>query len=257
MSDLSIFQQPKKFRILLLGDTCLDVYKYGVVDRISPEAPVPVFKFTHEYTLPGMASNVEINLLNLNCNVVCITGNSSKKTRMIDSRSGQHLLRLDDDVASDPVTIEYIESKISNIHDFDAIVISDYNKGFIGYTSIRDLRDTFAGPIFVDTKKTDLEYFEGCYVKINEKERAAATSICSNIITTLGDRGSEYQGKIYAAAPTEVVDVCGAGDTFLAAIVYSYLNTNSIADSMDFANRASALTVQHPGVYAPKLKEIK
>jgi len=55
-------QQLKSFKILLIGDNCLDVYRYGSVDRISPEAPVPVFKFSHEETKPGMAGNVARNL---------------------------------------------------------------------------------------------------------------------------------------------------------------------------------------------------
>ena len=55
-------QQQKQFKILLLGDNCTDVYQYGTVDRISPEAPVPVFKFSHEENRPGMAGNVFENL---------------------------------------------------------------------------------------------------------------------------------------------------------------------------------------------------
>ena len=55
-------QQPKKYKILLIGDNCVDVYQYGTVDRISPEAPVPVFKFSHEERKPGMAGNVANNL---------------------------------------------------------------------------------------------------------------------------------------------------------------------------------------------------
>ena len=48
----------KQFNILLIGDHCEDVYHYGTVDRISPEAPVPVFVPTHETRRPGMAGNV-------------------------------------------------------------------------------------------------------------------------------------------------------------------------------------------------------
>ena len=51
--------------------------------------------------------------------------------------------------------------------------------------------------------------------------------------------------------------MCGAGDTFLAAVAYSYLETGSIEEAIKFAMRASAVTVQHVGVYAPRLEEIK
>jgi sugar/nucleoside kinase (ribokinase family) len=54
----------------------------------------------------------------------------------------------------------------------------------------------------------------------------------------------------------EVSDVTGAGDTFLAAFAYQYLNTKNLLQSTQFAIAASAVTVQHFGVYAPTLKEI-
>jgi sugar/nucleoside kinase (ribokinase family) len=51
--------------------------------------------------------------------------------------------------------------------------------------------------------------------------------------------------------------VCGAGDTFLAALVYQYLNSGkSIESAIEFAIKAAAVTVQHMGVYAPTLEEI-
>jgi D-beta-D-heptose 7-phosphate kinase/D-beta-D-heptose 1-phosphate adenosyltransferase len=247
-------QQQRKFKILLIGDACIDVYRYGVVDRISPEAPVPIFKFTHEESRPGMVKNVQKNLENFGCEVICLFGNSSEKTRLIDQRSKQHLLRLDHDVISQPLTINRVDEHLA---DIDAIVISDYNKGFVSYTIVRDLQDSFNGPIFVDTKKDDLEYFEGCYVKVNSQERASATSVCTNLIVTRGGEGAEYKKELYPATPVEVVDVCGAGDTFLAALAFEFLNSKDIEKAIEFANRASAVTVQHTGVYAPLLEEIK
>jgi D-beta-D-heptose 7-phosphate kinase/D-beta-D-heptose 1-phosphate adenosyltransferase len=248
-------QQPKKFKVLLIGDACIDIYRYGVVDRISPEAPVPIFKFTHEETRPGMVKNVQQNLENLGCEVTCLFGNSSEKTRLIDSRSNQHVLRLDHDVISHPLTIDRVDEYLTK--DLDAVVISDYNKGFVSYTLVRDLRDSFEGPIFVDTKKDDLEYFEGCYVKVNAHEWSNATSVCTDLIITRGGEGAEYNKQLYPATPAQVVDVCGAGDTFLAALTYEYLNTDSMDQAITFANRASAITVQRNGVYAPTLEELK
>jgi len=55
----------------------------------------------------------------------------------------------------------------------------------------------------------------------------------------------------------DVTDVCGAGDTFLAALVYKFLETKHMPDAIKFANQAAAVTVQHVGVYAPRLEEIK
>jgi D-beta-D-heptose 7-phosphate kinase/D-beta-D-heptose 1-phosphate adenosyltransferase len=54
-----------------------------------------------------------------------------------------------------------------------------------------------------------------------------------------------------------VYDVCGAGDTFFSALVYRYLHTKSIEESIVYANAASSITVRHTGVYSPSLKEIE
>ena len=70
MTELNHTQQHKPFRILVVGDVCVDNYQYGVVDRISPEAPVPVFIPTREESRNGMAANVAANLVALGCEVV-------------------------------------------------------------------------------------------------------------------------------------------------------------------------------------------
>ena len=61
---------------------------------------------------------------------------------------------------------------------------------------------------------------------------------------------------IYPTKTVEVVDVCGAGDTFLAALATQYLYTKDIEKSIIFANIAAGITVQHRGNYAPSYDEI-
>ena len=243
----------KQFNILLLGDSCLDVYQYGTVDRMSPEAPVPVFVPLYEEKRPGMAANVNTNLKALGLEVQFITGQESTKTRLIDSRSKQQIVRIDNDIKNEP--LEFV-TEIPKI--YHAIVISDYNKGLISYELIEELRKEFPGPIFIDTKKQDLKRLEGCIVKINEVEYKARHSDCTNMIVTLGKEGALFDHKIYPAPEIDVTDVCGAGDTFLAALTYAYLNTDGNMElAIQFAIRASAVTVQHTGVYAPRLEEIQ
>ena len=142
---------------------------------------------------------------------------------------------------------------------YDAIVISDYNKGTVTYELVEELRKEFNGPIFVDTKKHDLKRFEGCIVKINQHEFSNLTSQPSedtDLIVTYSGDGVIWGAHAFAAKSVEVADVCGAGDTFLSALCYQYLNTNDIATAIQFAIKASAITVQHLGCYAPTLKEI-
>jgi len=78
------------------------------------------------------------------------------------------------------------------------------------------------------------------------------------LIVTHGGDGAVWDGWVYAAEIVgDVTDVCGAGDTFLAALTYKFLETNNMPDAVKFANKASSITVQHVGVYAPTPEEIK
>ena len=69
MTELNNTQPLKRYKILVLGDNCIDVYHYGIVDRLSPEAPVPIFTPTHQTEKPGMAANVSLNLKSFSCDV--------------------------------------------------------------------------------------------------------------------------------------------------------------------------------------------
>lgn len=245
----------KSHRILLLGDHCIDYYNYGTVERISPEAPVPIFQYKYQESKKGMASNVCKNLQALTCKVDFIKGNrTSSKTRLIDLKTKKQLLRIDNDLISDPINIDKIKS-----FDYDAIVISDYNKGSITYELIDNLRSKYNVPIFLDTKKVDLNKFDHIFVKINELEYKNLKSYNKNLIVTLGKKGAMYKTTTETLFPTndvEVSDVCGAGDTFLAALTYQYLVTKDMGSAINFANKASSIAIQHFGNYAPTLKEI-
>jgi bifunctional ADP-heptose synthase (sugar kinase/adenylyltransferase) len=260
MTDLTTTQPLKKFKILLVGDSCIDEYYYGTCDRLNPEAPVPVLKITHFNIKYGMAANVKDNLKAFDCDIDFMTGNKkSIKRRYIDERSKQHIVRVDEDKNSSPFNPNL---KSLNFNQYNAIVISDYNKGFVTYENIKDLILEFKGPIFIDSKKQDLNKFNGCYVKINETEYKNRSSDPNNLIVTLGDKGSIYYTKnpdtetFFSTTTVDVVDVCGAGDTFLAALTYYFLKTTSIKSAIIYANKCAAITVQHRGVYSLTKQDI-
>jgi D-beta-D-heptose 7-phosphate kinase/D-beta-D-heptose 1-phosphate adenosyltransferase len=240
----------RPFQILLIGDSCIDEYQYGTVDRISPEAPVPIFKYLRSEEKQGMVYNVRNNLENLGCHVTLLTRDPSRKIRLIDSRSGHHITRIDRDVFTVPVDVIKFSSS-----DYDAIVISDYDKGTITYELVEELIKTFTCPIYIDTKKKDLARFEGAVVKINSLENSLAISFPTELIVTQGKAGALYKGTIFPAPVIEVTDVCGAGDTFLASLVYFHLATCNMNLAIPLANKASAVTVQKIGTYAPTMKE--
>ena len=240
----------KSYHILLIGDSCIDEYQYGTVDRISPEAPVPIFKYLRSEEKPGMVYNVKNNLQNLGCRVTLLTREPSRKTRLIDSRTGHHITRIDRDVLAVPVDVILFSSS-----DYDAIVISDYDKGTVTYELVEDLIKTSTCPIYIDTKKKDLKRFEGAIVKINSLENSLAISYPTELIVTQGRSGAVYKDTTYPAPFIEVTDVCGAGDTFLASLVYFHLVTCNMNLAIPLANKASAVTVQKIGTYAPLMEE--
>ena len=253
-------RQQDSYNVLLIGDSCIDEYKIGTVDRLSPEAPVPVIKLIETYTVPGMASNVLNNFASLGIYPDFVTNTETiTKTRFIDKRSGQHLLRLDQEHTVTPWS-----GRLGfPIDQYDAVVISDYDKGFLTYEHIEDIIEKshhgVKFPVFIDTKKTDVERFQGAWVKINELEYSKLKSECSGLIVTLGERGAKVpHHEIYCPTkPVEVMDVCGAGDTFLAALTAQYLFTKDIEKAIIFANIAAGITVQHRGNYDPSYDEIR
>lgn len=243
----------KNNTVILIGDCCNDEYIYGNVTRLSPEAPVPVFAPTHTDTKAGMGGNVYNNLCNLNINVIAYLPEvKSTKTRYIDSNSGQHFLRVD----NDQIAYRFDTNLLTTTAD--AVIISDYNKGYITQDVLDAVQHKYHNtPIFIDTKKTDLSFInDNCYVKINELEYSKLQSHPKNLIVTRGSKSVTYNNQEFAVPHIPVFDVTGAGDTFLASLAYGYLQTKSIESAMQYAIFASSVTVQHVGVYAPTLEEI-
>lgn len=239
-------------KLLLLGDSCKDVYQYGYVDRVSPEAPVPVFTPTRQLSRKGMAANVGENLKNLLVDYDCHFGGSSIKTRFIDERSHQQLMRIDEDCCQKKFKLD----ELNNLDLYDGVVISDYNKGFLDKETMCELVSRVSCPVFLDTKKKDLSGLESCFIKINEHEYSQLESHTGNIIVTRGQAPIIYNDKEYPVKNTNVFDVTGAGDTFLASFAFKYIQTQNMEQAIPFAIAAASVTVQHFGVYAPTLKEI-
>ncbi len=246
-----ISQPVKPLKILLIGDSCYDEYHLGSVKRISPEAPVPVFDLNSTTIKKGMAFNVFNNLVSLGLSVDILTEFYERKHRYIDSKTGQQLLRVDEKIEP-----EFIDTNRYPIKDYDAVIISDYNKGFVKDYTIEDTIKKANSPIFVDTKRKDLSIFDGCFVKINQYEYSQATHLTKDLIVTYGSKKVQYKNRTYIPPKVETHDVCGAGDTFLAALVFSYISKQNIDTAIKFAMRAASITVQHIGVYAPTLREV-
>lgn len=238
-------------KILVIGDACVDHYVFGQCIRLNPESGAPLLTWADSERKYGMAINVKNNLESLGCDVVSmVPENLSIKTRFIDTRNGQQLLRLDQDCTVNPIKLT-----ADKIQGYDAIVVSDYDKGFVDYHLLTLLEQQANCPVFVDTKKVELGCYKKLIFKINQIEwqrlSQSRHQLPENIIITLGDRGALYKDKIYPTQSSTVVDVCGAGDMFLSALAFHYISsyTPTMSDSINFANQAAGIAIQHQGVY--------
>jgi len=238
-------QQQKQLKVLLIGDSCTDEYVYGTCERLNPEAPVPILKLNRKETKKGMAWNVRENLMSFGMEVCIVTNEETIiKTRYIDEKHNQQILRVDSDPILNSMQGELPEGR------YDALVISDYNKGFLTTEKISDLVNSFDGPVFIDTKKNQLPELNA-YIKVNEHEWSnfKCSVLFNKLIITKGGKGAWYKDELYPAEKVNVFDVVGAGDTFLSALVYFYLKYGTIEYAIPYANKAAAIAVSNFGTY--------
>ncbi|MFA5207178.1 MAG: PfkB family carbohydrate kinase [Candidatus Paceibacterota bacterium] len=255
-------------KVLVIGDGCKDVFQYGKCDRLSPEAPVPIFKPTKKNHNSGMAMNVYANLLALGVECDIITDSGITKTRYVDETSNQMLLRVDENDEVDEVTVERLAD--IDFKKYDAIVVSDYNKGFLDIDDIEYLTENH-NHVFMDTKKEISIWCSNIFcIKVNNKEYQRNQAWLdhmfeNNVIITLGDKGAMYsnlkkkivQHLISINEDHPVRDLSGAGDTFMAALVAKYLENKNMEKAIDFANKCASWVVTQKGVVTIDLNKIQ
>tara|TARA_Y100001938_G_C8028074_1_gene399110 strand:+ start:127 stop:873 length:747 start_codon:yes stop_codon:yes gene_type:complete len=244
-------------KFLVIGETCNDRFCYGKSSRLCPEAPVPVFVPENGINNLGMAANVYSNLKAIDDNlhsgspyrnkIKLITNEAEgHKTRYIDSQSNQMFLRVDTD------SYPTCRNLPDNIEDYDAVIVSDYNKGFLKDLHLKEigLRSKLS---FLDTKKNfNIDWADNfSFIKINKKEyeENGWKFRAENVVVTKAEEGCWYQDKDYPLQnPSEVRDVSGAGDTFLAAFSYAYTATQELKSSILFAQECCQDVVRKKGV---------
>ncbi len=180
----------EKARVLVVGDVMLDRYWFGDVERISPEAPVPVVRIARSEERPGGAANVARNVaaLGARATLLSATGDdepadtllrmlaadgvstsflrdgaltTTVKLRVIGRQ--QQLLRIDFETAP---SRELLASKLADfdalLADTDAVVLSDYGKGGLAHIATMIGRARAAGkPVLVDPKGDDWDKYRG------------------------------------------------------------------------------------------------
>jgi D-beta-D-heptose 7-phosphate kinase/D-beta-D-heptose 1-phosphate adenosyltransferase len=238
--------------VLIIGESCNDIFHYGDCNRLCPEAPVPVFNSIKTNSNGGMAMNVYNNFISLGGRAEIHTNKNWKdisKTRFVDIRTNHMFMRLDQNDK------EYGTFNINDIDfsKYEAVIVSDYNKGYMSKKDLKKISEA-ASLTFLDTKKNLGSWSDNfSFIKINnfeyEKTKDTITHKTKrNLIVTRGSNGCEYRDTIYKVKLVEVKDTSGAGDTFIASLCYKYCETKDIGASIIFANECATKVVQKMGV---------
>ena len=244
----------KKSKILIIGESCKDVFNYGYCERLCPEAPVPVFNPISSTENAGMAGNVYRNVSSLGASAVLFTNANWEiitKTRFIDGRTNHMFMRLDNNDK------EYgrsnIREKNINFKSYDGIIISDYNKGWLSEEDIEYVAEKHDN-VFLDTKKILGSWCKSMsYIKVNFDEYEKTKhildeEIVDKLIITMGPEGTKYNGIMYPVPKVEIKDTSGAGDTFVAGMVSNFVKNKNIESAIKFGNKCATKVVQKKGV---------
>jgi bifunctional ADP-heptose synthase (sugar kinase/adenylyltransferase) len=248
-------------KILVIGEKCSDIFVYGEVDRLSPEAPIPVLVPKNIVTNDGMGKNVVNNLLAITQGEKYEIGfihqdREIVKTRFVEEKSNHPFLRVDEgefDVDRFEMTDEIKREIVSS----DAVIISDYNKGFLFEEDLIEISKLSKFAV-LDTKKKlskkIINLFD--FVKLNEYEfmnnYTKDPILIKKIIITLGNKGANYNGVLYPSNdPKETRDVSGAGDTFTASFTKKFLESKDVSLAIKYANEMASIVVSKRGVATP------
>jgi bifunctional ADP-heptose synthase (sugar kinase/adenylyltransferase) len=238
-------------KILIIGESCKDIFIYCSSNRLAPDIPVPVLNILYQTENPGMAKNVQRNVDKIFNHCDILTNNnweSITKTRYMHLDSNHMFIRVDSD-----------HSKISKINlndinfNYDLIAISDYNKGFLDEKDIEYICSKHEN-VFLDTKKKINNWASKAKIikinnyEYNQSKNSMSKELLNKTIRTNGPEGCFFQDERYPVNKIQVKDSSGAGDTFFAGLIATYVKTNNIKESIKFANACASKVVQEKGV---------
>jgi D-beta-D-heptose 7-phosphate kinase/D-beta-D-heptose 1-phosphate adenosyltransferase len=229
--DLEILSNFSKVKILVVGDVMLDRYWWGSVNRISPEAPVPVMHLSDVTLAAGGAANVAVNIAGLGAearllgvtgadsesgelsNVLEASGVSSRLLRPLPTRPTtvktrlvaheQHIVRVDNESTlplQPDESAAVKEAAALTIAECDAVVISDYAKGLLSESLTQSLIaecKALGKPVLVDPKGSDYSKYAGATILTpNRVEAEAAAKIPASDEESLNAAGHSLLNNI-------------------------------------------------------------
>jgi len=257
--------------IAIIGDVIDDEYWHGKSHRLSPEAPVPIISDVVKSHRLGGAGNVYQNLCNLTDDVFLYEPESTRPHKLRVFIDNYLITRIDTE------NYQPIEVDLSFLpENTKYCILSDYNKGILHNSqSIIDQLNEKNILTIVDPKKK-FDRYKNCWLlktnkkefeeevnaKINDvdvekslKQISIKYNIPNIVVTTGGgplfyynsadDKVREYETKV-----SNVIDVTGAGDVFIAVLTYLVSQGQRLEEAIDVANKAATLSVSKLGTYA-------
>lgn len=267
-------------KIILVGEKGLDETVICRCNKICPDAPAIIAEPVRWENNGGMAQNVFNNLKSLNPDLdihFIHQQNIITKTRYIEEKSGQVLLRVDQSdkiPPSDKFILDYLDYyNHYETNDVSAIILSDYGKGF---TTERDVEQIvkfakrFNCPVFMDTKKIlGLWSKDVQFVKINELEYENNLKVnrypeefCENLIITRGEKDTLWKRRLdkstqyFKIEKVFVADLAGCGDCAISGLVVEYLRSKDISKAINYGSKVASLAATKRGVVAISYTEI-
>ena len=239
-------------RVLVIGESCTDIFVYGTSKRKSPEGNGPVFVPISETYGLGMAGNTANNLMAMGLDVdTYFDDGMITKTRYVNQNTNELYLRVDENDTTNKINV----SDLPDLVKYDAVVISDYCKGFLTEEDISTIA-SMAKFTLLDTKKRLGDWcMDINFIKLNRQEFQNNFGVVKEndwlfdkIICTLDRGGAMYKTKTFKVESVDSADVSGAGDTFTAGFTKKYLETNSIEQSIEYGNYCAGMVVKEKGV---------
>jgi D-beta-D-heptose 7-phosphate kinase/D-beta-D-heptose 1-phosphate adenosyltransferase len=244
--------------VLVIGESCVDKFIYCKVNRLSPEAPVPVVTPIKITINAGMAGNTAANVSALSANasiMKSIQEGDITKTRYVEEKSNHMFLRVDE--GEDSIKpFKWGPAADIMLGRADIVIVSDYNKGFLSNADLKEIARKSKLSILDSKRQLTNDIIEGfTFVKLNESERLNNPQLTTdNIIITLGKKGAKYKDRLFESPnPQDTIDVSGAGDTFTAAFIVKYFQLQDESAAIKFANRKAEEVVTQRGVVTPSL----
>lgn len=304
MVPVDLLKKFRKARVLVVGDLILDRYIWGKVSRISPEAPVPVVEVGEDSFKLGGAANVAHNIVALGgkATLAGVIGkdrageafrelieekgiesalfadsrHTTMKTRVI--AHNQQIVRFDKEDTSrigGTVLSDVTRFLRRAVHEHDAVIVSDYQKGFVSSGLIKEMVGATKGEkklIAVDPKVGHFHFYRGVSLitpNLSEASRGSGIEIrdegsliragktlmkklsCGAVLITRGEEGMTlFERDRLTHIPTvarHVFDVTGAGDTVIATFTLAHAAGASMPEAASVANHAAGIVVGEVG----------